>query len=163
MDLSHMKSGSWDPPDCIARQRIAVIIPAKNREEHLHILLQHLHPFLQSQRVAYSVYVVDQVLHLSVHINRRKIFRWKKRNYQKCNVGSVKLPNVYTTLTMWNTQHCTHECKVCMKEKKVNIHALQKRKRKCEHFTKVNIPSVRDWQCQQFENSPKTFSEKARA
>ena len=60
-DMSHIVAGSWKPRHCVARQRIAVVIPARNRDEHLQTLTQHLHPFLQSQHLEYSVFVVDQV------------------------------------------------------------------------------------------------------
>ena len=60
-DMSQIVAGSWKPRHCVARQRIAVVIPARNRDEHLQTLTQHLHPFLQSQHLEYSVFVVDQV------------------------------------------------------------------------------------------------------
>ena len=60
-DMSQIVAGSWKPRNCVARQRIAVVIPARNRDEHLQTLTQHLHPFLQSQHLEYSVFVVDQV------------------------------------------------------------------------------------------------------
>ena len=53
--------GSWSPPSCIARHRVAVIIPFRDRQRHLRILLAILHPMLQRQMLHYTVFVVEQV------------------------------------------------------------------------------------------------------
>ena len=37
------------PTGCIPILTVAIIIPIRNRTNHLHILLGHLHPFLQKQ------------------------------------------------------------------------------------------------------------------
>ena len=53
--------GKWRPSDCIPRSRIAVIVPYRDREEALSILLTNLHPFLQRQQLEYTIYVIEQV------------------------------------------------------------------------------------------------------
>jgi len=53
--------GSWSPQSCIARHRVAVIIPFRDRQWHLRILLAILHPMLQRQMLHYTVFVVEQV------------------------------------------------------------------------------------------------------
>lgn len=53
--------GIWHPPDCVARQRVAVIIPYRDRAEHLAVLLIVLHTMLQRQLLHYTVFVVEQV------------------------------------------------------------------------------------------------------
>ncbi|KFM80764.1 Beta-1,4-N-acetylgalactosaminyltransferase bre-4, partial [Stegodyphus mimosarum] len=52
--------GSWTPRDCAPRHRVAVIIPYRDRLEHLTTLLHTLHPLLQRQLIEYRVYVVEQ-------------------------------------------------------------------------------------------------------
>ncbi|CAG5101905.1 Oidioi.mRNA.OKI2018_I69.chr1.g56.t1.cds [Oikopleura dioica] len=52
--------GCWQPSDCAQRQNVAIIIPYKNREEHLRALLNTLHPILQRQNTAYCIYVGEQ-------------------------------------------------------------------------------------------------------
>ncbi|XP_029925321.1 beta-1,4-galactosyltransferase 4 [Myripristis murdjan] len=52
--------GQYRPPDCTARQSVAILIPHRNREKHLLYLLHHLHPFLQRQQLHYSIYVIQQ-------------------------------------------------------------------------------------------------------
>ncbi|KAI0222737.1 Beta-1,4-N-acetylgalactosaminyltransferase bre-4 [Lamellibrachia satsuma] len=52
--------GRWKPDGCVARQRVAVVIPFRDRDEHLRILLQNLHPVLQRQQLEYQIFVVEQ-------------------------------------------------------------------------------------------------------
>ena len=53
--------GYWKPKDCYARDRVAIIIPFRDRQSHLNILLKYLHPFLQRQQIEYRIFVVEQV------------------------------------------------------------------------------------------------------
>lgn len=55
--------GHHQPPmrgGCAARANVAIIIPFRNRWEHLASWLLHMHPFLQRQQLSYTVYVVNQ-------------------------------------------------------------------------------------------------------
>ncbi|CAM5175777.1 unnamed protein product [Eretmochelys imbricata] len=52
--------GRYQPPDCDPLHRTAVIIPHRNREQHLRYLLYFLHPFLQRQQLAYGIYIIHQ-------------------------------------------------------------------------------------------------------
>ena len=49
------------PPDCIPHYQVALVIPFRDRDAHLRIFLQHMHPFLQRQFINYTIYVVEQV------------------------------------------------------------------------------------------------------
>ncbi|XP_075056485.1 beta-1,4-galactosyltransferase 1-like [Mixophyes fleayi] len=53
--------GRSKPQICRAQQKIAIIIPFRNREPHLKIWLYHMHPFLQKQQGDYGIYVVEQI------------------------------------------------------------------------------------------------------
>ncbi|KAF5399781.1 N-acetyllactosaminide 3-alpha-galactosyltransferase [Paragonimus heterotremus] len=53
-------NGSWAPRECLTRQKIAVLIPFRDRELHLRLLLHRLHSVLQHQLIAYKIYVVEQ-------------------------------------------------------------------------------------------------------
>ena len=55
------KGGFYFPSNCIARSKLAVIIPYRAREHHLRVLLAHLHPILQRQQLYYKIFVVEQV------------------------------------------------------------------------------------------------------
>nr|XP_020639494.1 beta-1,4-galactosyltransferase 4 [Pogona vitticeps]XP_020639495.1 beta-1,4-galactosyltransferase 4 [Pogona vitticeps]XP_020639497.1 beta-1,4-galactosyltransferase 4 [Pogona vitticeps] len=52
--------GRFHPTDCLTQQRVAILIPHRNREKHLLYLLEHLHPFLQRQQLDYGIYVIHQ-------------------------------------------------------------------------------------------------------
>ncbi|XP_074603249.1 beta-1,4-N-acetylgalactosaminyltransferase bre-4-like isoform X2 [Brevipalpus obovatus] len=55
-----MPGGAWEPNQCRARHKVAIIIPYRDRKDHLHALLHHLHPILQRQQISYRIYVVEQ-------------------------------------------------------------------------------------------------------
>ncbi|XP_060092970.1 beta-1,4-galactosyltransferase 1 [Heteronotia binoei] len=52
--------GRYTPKDCIALQKVAIIIPFRNRDEHLKYWLNYLHPILQRQQLDYGIYVINQ-------------------------------------------------------------------------------------------------------
>ncbi|TKS87894.1 Beta-1,4-galactosyltransferase 1 [Collichthys lucidus] len=54
------KGGRYKPLDCIAQQKVAIIIPFRNRHEHLKLWLYYLHPMLQRQQLDYGVYIINQ-------------------------------------------------------------------------------------------------------
>jgi hypothetical protein len=60
--------GLYKPPDCRSRHKVAIVIPYRNREKHLKIFLNNMHPFLQKQQLEYGIYIVDQVMYLSYFI-----------------------------------------------------------------------------------------------
>ncbi|CAF1651326.1 unnamed protein product [Rotaria magnacalcarata] len=60
-NYSSVKSGGqWSPSHCIARHRVAIIIPYRDRYEHLVTLLYYLHPIFQRQELDYKIYVSEQ-------------------------------------------------------------------------------------------------------
>lgn len=44
--------------------QVAILIPFRNRYEHLPVLFRHLIPMLQRQRLQFAFYVVEQVSEL---------------------------------------------------------------------------------------------------
>ncbi|KAI4891844.1 hypothetical protein NFI96_029010 [Prochilodus magdalenae] len=54
------EGGRYKPKDCIALQKVAIIIPFRNRDEHLKFWLYYLHPILQRQQLDYGVYIINQ-------------------------------------------------------------------------------------------------------
>ncbi|XP_067298117.1 beta-1,4-galactosyltransferase 1 isoform X1 [Pseudorasbora parva] len=53
--------GRYKPSDCVALQKVALIIPFRNRDEHLKHWLHYLHPILQRQQLDYGIYIIEQV------------------------------------------------------------------------------------------------------
>ncbi|XP_028289205.1 beta-1,4-galactosyltransferase 1-like [Parambassis ranga] len=54
------QGGRYKPKECIAQQKVAIIIPFRNRHEHLIHWLYYLHPILMRQQLDYCVYVINQ-------------------------------------------------------------------------------------------------------
>jgi len=52
--------GRFTPLDCKPRQKVAFVIPFRDRAAHLSIWLSHMHPILQRQQLDYQVFVVEQ-------------------------------------------------------------------------------------------------------
>ena len=52
--------GRYHPHDCVAHYKVAIIIPFRDRHEHLNVFIEHMHPFLQRQQLDYGIYVVEQ-------------------------------------------------------------------------------------------------------
>ena len=61
LSKSVIEGGRYKPPNCTSRERVAIIIPFRDREEHLKIFLRHMHPFLQRQKLEYGIYVIELV------------------------------------------------------------------------------------------------------
>ncbi|XP_012512023.1 PREDICTED: beta-1,4-galactosyltransferase 6 [Propithecus coquereli] len=74
-DLDIEPGGHWRPKDCKPRWKVAVLIPFRNRHEHLPIFFLHLIPMLQKQRLEFAFYVIEQD-HVfdSVWVGSRNIF-----------------------------------------------------------------------------------------
>ncbi|XP_075046006.1 beta-1,4-galactosyltransferase 1-like [Mixophyes fleayi] len=75
--------GHSEPENCTALQKIAIVIPFRNRELHLKVWLHNMHPFLQKQQADYGIYVVEQYGELK--FNRAKLL----------NVGYSEAVNEY--------------------------------------------------------------------
>lgn len=58
---SVIKDGGYVPENCTSRQKVAIIIPFRDRESHLRIFLNHMHAFLMKQQLEYAIYVIEQV------------------------------------------------------------------------------------------------------
>uniref|UniRef100_A0ABB0MVD1 Beta-1,4-galactosyltransferase 1 n=1 Tax=Homo sapiens TaxID=9606 RepID=A0ABB0MVD1_HUMAN len=52
--------GRYAPRDCVSPHKVAIIIPFRNRQEHLKYWLYYLHPVLQRQQLDYGIYVINQ-------------------------------------------------------------------------------------------------------
>ncbi|EAT35865.1 AAEL012002-PA [Aedes aegypti] len=55
-----LPGGHYIPRECTAHDRVAVIVPYRDREQHLPVFLKNLHPFLMKQQIEYGIYIVEQ-------------------------------------------------------------------------------------------------------
>lgn len=53
--------GTWQPADCRPKQKVAILVPYRDREEDLRIFLHNIHPFLRVQLLEYTVYLIEQM------------------------------------------------------------------------------------------------------
>uniref|UniRef100_A0AC34Q3A7 Beta-1,4-galactosyltransferase n=1 Tax=Panagrolaimus sp. JU765 TaxID=591449 RepID=A0AC34Q3A7_9BILA len=87
MDIPNVIYGGRSKPQyCQARQKVAIIIPYRNRKHQLYILINHLHSYLQRQELDYGIYVVEQIENQT--FNRGKLL----------NVGIIEALKTYD----WN-------------------------------------------------------------
>ena len=63
-DLSNnytfVQNGASRPNDCYPRTKVAIIVPHRDREQHLSLFLRAIHPVMQRQKIDYRVIVVHQ-------------------------------------------------------------------------------------------------------
>ncbi|CAF1151412.1 unnamed protein product [Rotaria sordida] len=52
--------GHYIPQECRTEQRLALIICYRNREQHLKMFLDNIHPFLQKQQLDYTIFIINQ-------------------------------------------------------------------------------------------------------
>ena len=55
--LNIKQGGLRSPSNCESRHRVAIVIPYRNRKEHLELFLMHMHPFL-SKQVNYTLRII---------------------------------------------------------------------------------------------------------
>lgn len=55
------QGGRWAPTDCKAWQKVAIILPYRDRFHPLKLLLRRLYPMLQTQKLDYQIFVIEQV------------------------------------------------------------------------------------------------------
>lgn len=61
IDPDSLQGGCYTPKNCKPRENVAIILPYKDREEHLKKLLYYLHPMLMRQGLKYCIYIAEQL------------------------------------------------------------------------------------------------------
>lgn len=59
-ELYFVSNGGRWTPSCQSRQKVAIIVPFRDRQNHLYIFLRHMHPFLRWQLLDYRIFVIEQ-------------------------------------------------------------------------------------------------------
>lgn len=57
-----VNGGFHMPVHCVARNRVAIIVPYRNREKELAMFLNNIHPFLMNQQLDYGIFIVEQTV-----------------------------------------------------------------------------------------------------
>ena len=53
--------GGFCPLDCVAKDKVALVLPYRNRPDQLRTFLNHIHPILMRQDIQYQIFIVNQV------------------------------------------------------------------------------------------------------
>lgn len=67
-----LPGGRYKPKDCTARHRVAILVPYRDREEHLRVFLYNMHQMLPRQQIDYTIFVIEQAG--QGKFNRAKLF-----------------------------------------------------------------------------------------
>lgn len=60
-ELHYVQDGGWwSPRYCRRNKTVAIVIPFRDRLDHLAVLLRHLHPILRRQQLHYRIFVIQQ-------------------------------------------------------------------------------------------------------
>ena len=54
------QGGRHRPEECLSRNKVAIIVPYRDRDTNLRIFLYNIHPVLKRQQLDYGVYIVEQ-------------------------------------------------------------------------------------------------------
>ncbi|XP_045205522.2 beta-1,4-N-acetylgalactosaminyltransferase bre-4-like [Mercenaria mercenaria] len=77
--------GTYTPTNCSSKQKTAIVVPYRDREEHLKIFLRHMHPFLQRQQLEYGIFIIEMDKNLkfnrAVLLNIGFVEAMKRHNY----------------------------------------------------------------------------------
>ena len=52
-----LPGGRFHPEECTARHRVAIVVPYRDREDHLRTFLLNIHKFLRPQQLDYAIYL----------------------------------------------------------------------------------------------------------
>ena len=57
-----MKNGHYKPDNCTTVQKVAIVVPYRNRENQLRIFLNNVIPKIYRQQLEFGIYIIDQVM-----------------------------------------------------------------------------------------------------
>ena len=60
------QGGTYSPPHCKSSHKVAIIIPYRDRPDHLRIFLHNIHPVLSRQNIEYGIFVIEEVSQLQL-------------------------------------------------------------------------------------------------
>lgn len=66
------RGGRHEPRNCRSAQKVAIIVPFRDRWTHLSLFIQHMHRFLSRQQIDYTIFIVEQ--NDTKAFNRGKLF-----------------------------------------------------------------------------------------
>lgn len=67
-----LSGGKWAPKHCKARHHVAILVPYRDRDEHLLHFLLNMHPLFAKQELSYGIYLIEPVKNIT--FNRGLLF-----------------------------------------------------------------------------------------
>lgn len=61
LESSLLPGGWFKPKECNPKDRVAIVIPYRDRPNHLPVFLKNIHPFLMKQQIEYGIFIVEQI------------------------------------------------------------------------------------------------------
>ncbi|VDP72883.1 unnamed protein product [Schistosoma mattheei] len=59
-NMSKRDVGLWGPTDCKPDEKLAIIVPYRNRDVHSRLFVKHMHEFLRRQKLMFTIFVINQ-------------------------------------------------------------------------------------------------------
>lgn len=59
---TYMNNGHYKPDNCTPVQKVAIVVPYRNREKQLRIFLNNVIPKIYRQQLEFGIYIIDQVM-----------------------------------------------------------------------------------------------------
>lgn len=56
-----LPGGWYKPKECNPKDRVAIVIPYRDRANHLPVFLKNIHPLLMKQQIEYGIFVIEQI------------------------------------------------------------------------------------------------------
>lgn len=56
-----LPGGWYKPHECNPKDRVAIVIPYRDRADHLPVFLKNIHPLLMKQQIEYGIFVIEQI------------------------------------------------------------------------------------------------------
>ncbi|KAL9962609.1 hypothetical protein ACROYT_G031728 [Oculina patagonica] len=80
-ELNFVKKGGQWKPDCVPRTKVAIVVPFRDRHEHLYIFLRHMHQLLRWQMLEYRIFIVEQSKNCAAQLKIQTVFdMWRSRD-----------------------------------------------------------------------------------
>lgn len=113
--------GYYKPTECIARNRVAILITCRDREGQMPVLLKNLHKFLMRQQLEYQVFIVFQArgywfnkgaLYNAGFIEAMKVRQWDCFVFHDIDMVPMDDRNLYDCPRL-NPRHLAVDVDIC--------------------------------------------------
>ena len=100
-----LPGGQWRPSRCLARHTVAIVVPYRDRWDHLKLLLHYLLPILKRQQIHFRIFVVEQHgkgsfnkgrIMNAAFLEAAKVFDFRCVIFHDVDMVSVDDRNMYT-------------------------------------------------------------------